>query len=59
MKKRTKLVVFIIEAILFLGTIAFTNDWVRDHTSDKIAPVLVTAMFIVSLFTLLKTKTKD
>ncbi len=59
MKKRTKLVVFIIEAILFLGTIAFTNDWVRDRTSDKIAPVLVTAMFIVSLFTLLKTKTKD
>jgi len=59
MKKRTKLVILIIEAILFAGTLAFTNDWVRDHTSDKIAPFLVTAMFIISLFSLLITKTKD
>ena len=59
MKKQTKLVFFIIELILFAGTVVFSNDWVRDHTSSKITPVLVTAMFIVSSFTLLKVKTKD
>ncbi|MCR4862179.1 MAG: hypothetical protein K5884_06135 [Ruminococcus sp.] len=59
MKKQTKLVFFIIELILFAGAVVFSNDWVRDHTSSKITPVLVMAMFIVSSFTLLKVKTKD
>ncbi|MBR4626337.1 MAG: hypothetical protein IKO47_01285 [Ruminococcus sp.] len=59
MKKKTKLVFFVIELILFVGAIVFSNDWVRDHTSSKITPVLVIAMFIVSSFTLLKVKTKD
>ena len=59
MKKRTKLVIAIIDAILFAASLAFSNDWVRDHTSSKIAPVMITAMFILMLFTLLFTKTKE
>jgi len=59
MKKRTKLIFLAIEAILLVGTIIFTNDWVREHTSSKIAPVLVIIMFIMSSLTLLLTKTKD
>ncbi len=59
MKKRTKLVFFVIELVLFIGVILFSNDWMRDHTSDKIAPTLATVMFIVSSFTLLRVKTKD
>lgn len=59
MKKQTKLVFFIIELVLLAGAIVFSNDWMRDHTSSKITPVFVIAMFIVSSFTLLKVKTKD
>ena len=59
MKKQTKLVFFVIELILFAGAIVFSNDWVRDHTSSKITPVFVTAMLIISCFTLLKVKTKE
>jgi len=59
MKKRTKLVIAVIDAILFAAALAFSNDWVRDHTSSKIAPVMITAMFILMLFTLLFTKTKE
>ena len=59
MKKHTKLIFVLISLVLFIGTVVFTNDWVRDHTSDKIAPVLASGMFVLMLFSLLITKTKD